>query len=296
MAQRMTPSQLKNKLRQMQNKQKRAINQYNSEVRKHNQEVKRAKNQYNSDVNRHNARVRSNRQKIASELRRLQSNQRTIRYSTVRTSAVSLNTRYEYLDSKESDFANIAHGSNFLDLSEKENANSLEVSNALESSDSDIGSSRDLASLRRSDITEILNSISPDLNNRWTGALFSLNPENPDAARHFCTSAREVFVQILDLNAPDKEVLKYDPDCEKTDHGKPIRREKVRYLLYKSGIKNDAAVDFVDEDVKNVLSLFRVFNDGTHGSSGKFSLDGLMAIKTRVENGISYLSSISAYA
>lgn len=55
-------------------------------------------------------------------------------------------------------------------------------------------------------------------------------------------------------------------------------------------------MDFVDEDVKNVLSLFRVFNDGTHGSSGRFGIDKLMAIKTRVENGISYLSSISGHA
>ena len=295
MAQRITPSQLKNKLRQMQNKQKRVLDQLNREVRQRNQKVKRAVNQYNSGVKQHNTRVRSNRQKIVTELRRLQSNQRTVYYSTVRTSAVSLNERYEYLDSRESNLTNVAHGSNFLDLSEKENANSLEVSNALENIDNDIRSNHDLATLQRSDITEMLNSISPDLNNRWTGALFSLNPENPDAARHFCTSAREVFVQILDLNAPDEEVLKFDPECEKTNHGNPTRKEKVRYLLSKSGIKDYAAVDFVDENVKNVLTLFRVFNDGTHGSSGKFSLSGLMAIKTRVESGISYLSSISAY-
>jgi hypothetical protein len=52
----------------------------------------------------------------------------------------------------------------------------------------------------------------------------------------------------------------------------------------------------VDEDVKNVLSLFRVFNDGTHGSSGKFGITKLLSIKNRVEDGIAYLFSICRHA
>lgn len=38
---------------------------------------------------------------------------------------------------------------------------------------------------------------------RWKGALFSLSPTNPDAAQHFCTSAREVLTSMLDIAAPD---------------------------------------------------------------------------------------------
>ena len=122
--------------------------------------------------------------------------------------------------------------------------------------------------------------------------MFSLNPSNPDAARHFCTSAREVFVQILEIRAPDDAVLARDPECEKTDGGIPTRKSKIKYILVNAGIVNDAAVDFVDEDVKNVLQLFRIFNDGTHGSSSRFDLNKLLAIKTRVESGIVYLSTI----
>ncbi len=294
MVRKISMSQYRSQLRQAQNKQKQAIAKYNREVNQHNQKVKRAINQHNTAVRTHNARVRANRQKIASELRRIQSHRTTIHYQTIRTSAISLNTQYEHLDSRENELLSNESGSRFLDLSEKENANSLETSNILESEDSP--TTLDPSLLLKSEIGDILESMSSDLNNRWKGALFSLSPNNPDAARHFCTSAREVFIQILDINAPDNLVVVYDSNCEKTERGQPTRRSKIKYLLSKTGIVNSAAVDFVDEDVKNVLSLFRVFNDGTHGSSGKFGIEKLMAIKTRVENGISYLSSISKNA
>jgi len=294
MVRKISMSQFRSKLRQAQNKQKQAIAKYNRDINQHNQKVKRAINQYNTEVKKYNARVRANRQKIASELRRIQSGRTTIHYQTIRTSAISLNTQYEQLDSREDEFLNIENGARFLDLSEKENANSLETSNILESEDTP--AQTDPSLLLKTEIGNILESMSPDLNNRWKGALFSLSPNNPDAARHFCTSAREVFIQILDINAPDSLVINLDNFCERTERGEPTRRAKIKYLLHKAGILSSAAVDFVDEDVKNVLSLFRVFNDGTHGSSGKFGIEKLMAIKTRVESGISYLSSISSHA
>lgn len=287
-------SQFRSKVRQAQNKQKQAIAKYNREVKQHNQKIKHAVNKYNSEVRKYNTRVRANRQKISSELRRMQSNSTTINYQAIRTSAISLNAQYEHLDSRESEFLDAENGARFLDLSEQENANSLETSNILESEDSP--AKIDSSLLLKTEIGNILESMSPDLNNRWKGALFSLSPSNPDAARHFCTSAREVFIQILDINAPDSLVINSDRNCEKTERGEPTRRAKIKYLLHKAGILSSAAVDFVDEDVKNVLSLFRVFNDGTHGSSSKFSIEKLMAIKTRVESGISYLSSISTHA
>lgn len=293
MPRRMTPSQIRSAIRQAQNKQKQALDKYNREVRQHNQKVKQAINSYNSEARRYNARVRANRQKIATELRKLQSST-TVRYQTVQTSAINLNNYYELLDAGESSLESSSHSNEFLDLSERENANSLALSNALESEadESDINPS----DLLRTEIDGMLQQLSPDLSSRWKGALFSLNPQNPDAARHFCTSAREVFVQILDMNAPDEKVLALNSNCEKIQNGQPTRKEKIRYLLNRCGLLTAEAVDFVDEDVKNVLALFRVFNNGTHGSSGKFGLNKLMSIKTRVENGITYLFSICQHA
>ncbi len=294
MAMRITPSQLRSKLRQIESKRRQAINKYNQAARQHNQNVRRAVNTYNNEVRKYNARVRANRQRIISELNRLQS-RTTVRYQVLRTSTLTLNNAYQVLDSREDEFVAQNHGSEFLDLSERENANSLEVSNALEADDG-IVSEADPSSLKNSKIANELSSISPDLDNRWKGALFSLSPNNPDAARHFCTSAREIFIQILDIHAPDEEVLTCFPSCEKTDKGFPVRKWKIKHILMKGGIVSDEAVDFVNEDVSNVLQLFRVFNDGTHGSSGRFDIKKLISIKERVEDGINYLSTICNYA
>ncbi|MCG6659624.1 hypothetical protein HOP52_17885 [Halomonas campisalis] len=293
MPRRISPSQMRSKLRQAQNKQKQAVAKYNREVRQHNQKVNQAVNKYNNEVRKHNARVRVNRQKIDSELRKMKSSGSS-NYQIVRSSAITLNTYYEQLDAKESDFEKSSFGCDFLDRSEKENANSLALSNILESESQD--SELDQSDLLRTEIDEMLQELSPELSNRWKGALFSLNPENPDAARHFCTSAREVFVQILDINAPDDKVIEKLPGCDRTPQGQPTRKEKIKYLLGRSGILTEEAINFVDEDVKNVLSLFRVFNDGTHGSSGKFGITKLLSIKNRVEDGIIYLFSICRHA
>jgi hypothetical protein len=50
----------------------------------------------------------------------------------------------------------------------------------------------------------------------------------------------------------------------------------------------------VSEDVDNVLSLFRVFNDGTHGHAGRFDISELTAIRTRVESAVAFLAHLTA--
>jgi hypothetical protein len=238
--------------------------------------------------------VKANRQKVINELNRLTS-RTTVRYQVLHTSTLALNTSYQNLEAHEHEFEDLTFGNEFLDLSEKENANSLTVSNVLEGADvQDTSVNED--ELASTSITDELSQISLDLDNRWKGALFSLSPKNPDASRHFCTSSREIFIQILDNYAPDAAVLTRFPTCDKTENGQPTRRWKIKHILVNAGIVSEEAVDFVDEDIRNILQLFRVFNEGTHGSSGRHEFAKLVAIKERVESGISYLSSICTHA
>jgi hypothetical protein len=44
--------------------------------------------------------------------------------------------------------------------------------------------------------------------------------------------------------------------------------------------------------VDDVMKLFRVFNDATHGDAGVFDLNALRALKQRVEGAITFLSAI----
>jgi hypothetical protein len=137
-----------------------------------------------------------------------------------------------------------------------------------------------------------LSSISIDLDSRWKGALFALNPANPDATRHFCTSAREIFTEILDSRAKDSDVFALFPTCEKTDKGNATRRAKIKYFLYNKGMNNTAVENFVDADIDNILELFHVLNTGTHHEAGVYTFNKLFSIKKRVEDGLIFLCNI----
>jgi hypothetical protein len=86
-------------------------------------------------------------------------------------------------------------------------------------------------------------------------------------------------------------VLAARPNCQKVD-GKPARREKIGYLLERYGANHASLGDFVEADVNDVMGLFRVFNDGTHGGAGRFDITSLRAIKGRVEGAVRFLSTV----
>lgn len=177
-------------------------------------------------------------------------------------------------------------------MAERETANSVELESALQADPVDLDQEPSL--IPDPELSTKLSGIQQDLPDRWRGALFSLSPRNPDAARHFCTSAREIFTRIFDLCAPDKLVISTIQNCQLTPQGTPTRRTKISYLLHIRGLTDDALEDFVDEDIENILTLFHVFNDGTHGSVGRYDASQLSLIKQRVENGLQFLVRLAA--
>lgn len=291
MARTVNLSQLKIKLRQAEAKRKRAIDEYNRKVREFNRNAKRAVDDFNREVRAHNARVRSNRQRLAREFSRLRSSSNNPRLSRIRVSSTNLHRSYSKVEVRARTTTESTHRDRFLTLSEQETANSLAVLNALDGAPEGDGEAE---VLEPTVIRDELRRISPDLDRRWRGALFALNPGNPDAARHFCASAREVFTRFLDLCAPDRAVLAEDPACDLTDQGRPTRRARIKVLLRRQGLSSSEFEEFVENDVANILDLFQVFNDGTHGSAGKYPLTHLKAVKRRVEEGILFLANLAA--
>lgn len=214
--------------------------------------------------------------------------QTSSRYSLTTTSSNRLYQSYQQLDNRyESGYLNDSYG-DWVDLAEKEAANSAELSNSLQAPD-ELGQSS--GPTITSTITYELKGISEDLDNRWKGAIFSLNPQNPDAARHFCTSSREVIIQLIDMKASDELVISNYASVKYADNGKPARRSKIEYLLHLN--ERDALVDFTESNIDDVMNLFRDFNDGTHGTAGKYSYDQLLKLKTRVEDSIKYLYQVA---
>ena len=135
-----------------------------------------------------------------------------------------------------------------------------------------------------------------DKNNVYLGKLISTLERSKGDLAFIKTPANRSKFAVISNNSPkDKDVLILLPDCQvQTGNGKPTRRSKIQYFLSKKGILEEAMEDFVDNDIDDVLSLFRTFNDGTHGSAGKFNLTQLQIIRQRVEGAIVYLSKIAS--
>ena len=271
-------------------KVKREIDKHNREVEAHNRKVNQAISQHNREVNAHNARVRANQQRLRSELAKLRRQTVTTRYVDFQVSVKAVQTAYDQLEYAAEPTVVGDRYNEILDLSEREAANNAGLMNALlgdaSSSDAPPPDSEE------SPLTPFLQSISIELGDRWKGALFSLSPHNPDAARHFCTSAREIIARILDVKAPDHIVAVEVPNCDLTPQGTPSRRAKIKYFLHLQGLNLNELEAFIESDINNVVELFQTFNEGTHGSAGKFDFSQLQAIRKRVEDGILFLSRL----
>ena len=290
MPRRISSSQLRSKIRQLQSRRRQAVQRYNSAVRAHNQKARRQRSELNRRIDAHNrsvraynTRVRTNQARLRAALRSLSGQTVTVRYVPLRTSVGTLSAAYTRLDGSDAD-------PYLSDLAERDTANSVGVLNALlGDSPSHPFAAEDLT---RTKISATLEGYSEDLRDRWSGANFALNPQNPDAARHFCTSARDIVAEVIDTEAPDTEVFSWSPNCQVTDYGTPTRREKIHYCLMRSGVAHEILEDFVDANAKDISVLFKDLNSGTHGPAGKYSLPQLVAIKTRVEDFIDFMCKI----
>lgn len=280
-------SRVKSQIRTAQSQQHQALRKLNTAVRKYNSEVKKQVNSYNKFARKYNASVRHNRQIIEREARKLNSHSNG-QTSSYRTSVATMQQWYHSVNQAYGEGVEITPEQNhILDLVEEEQASSLITANAIEN---DSVPETDTQNI---ELGNKLQAISADLHNRWKGAIFALSPQNPDAARHFCTSAREIFTEFIECKAPDKKVFAYNPSCERTAQGNATRREKIRYMMRNADMDN-SVIEFADANIQNILELFHVLSDGTHGAAGRYDFNKLIQVKKRVEQGINFLCEISA--
>lgn len=311
MVRRMTPAQYNAEVKRVDAARKRAIDNYNAKVRQESARRKRAADALDAEVRRvnahnrrvvahnkrvvadHNRRVRANQERLRREIAKLKA-AANVHNTAHRRSVRTLTDSFGRLE-REAESDEWAGSEELFNLSESETANSVGTLNSLLAEPSADGATvGEVADLRATSITNELLAFDPDLDARWRGALFALHPENPDASRHFCTSARELLSTFLETVAPDAEVLAADPSCQRTPNGTVTRRARVRHCLIRQGAHNIELESFVEADLDNVVTLFDEFNSGTHGHTGRFDLAALTAIKDRVEGAIQFVARIAS--
>lgn len=278
-------SKFNSQMNRLKQQTRRAENEINRAINKYNRDMRSAVNKYNASVRQYNSNVRRNRQIISNELRKLNSLPSTSTSYTI--SSRNMQTYYNEINTFYCEGTEVTpEQDRILDLVEQEQASSLVTENYIESDSIPEEQPEDI------EIGIKLAKVSDDLNNRWKGAVYSLNPNNPDAARHFCTSTREIFTEFIELKAPDNAVFEYNPNCERTPNGNATRKEKIGFMMRHLDM-DSSVVKFADEDITNILELFKVLNGGTHGKAGKYEYNKLVQVKKRVEKGINFLCEIS---
>ena len=303
MARRMTPAQYSAWVRQENARRLREVDAHNAEAKRVNAHNQRVVADYNRKADAHNRKVvsdynrraRAHNARLQREVARLNA-LTTTTHTTYRTSVMTLRQRFSQLETA-ADSTMWSGSEDLFELSESETANSVAALNALLADPTtSLTDTDEVVRLRTTVITGELRAFDSDLDARWRGALFALHPDNPDASRHFCTSARELLSNFLELVAPDAEVLAADPNCARSPQGSVSRRARIRHCLNRRGGFDEALEAFIEADLDNVLSLFADFNSGTHGHVGRFDLQGLTAIKMRVEGAIQFVSRIGSSA
>ena len=273
-------SHFKSQIRQAQRKAERQLkNELNQASRKIERDI-------NREICNYNSKMQHNRQIVLRELKKLQTHSTMTIRSSYAISLDAMQKHYVTIGNVYQNESLTPQQEYILNLIEQEQANGLITANVVENNDFPAENTDDI------EIGAKLQHVSDDLNNRWKGAVFAINPQNPDAARHFCTSAREIFTEFIELKAPDDAVFQYNPNCQKTNQGNATRREKIKYMMRNSNM-DESVISFAESDITNILELFHVLSDGTHGPAGRYSYQNLLQVKKRVEQGIYFLCEIS---
>ncbi len=273
-------SHFKSQIRQAQRKAERQLkNELNQASRKIERDI-------NREIRNYNSKMQHNRQIVLRELKKLQTHSTMTIRSSYTISLDAMQKHYVTIGNVYQNESLTPQQEYILNLIEQEQANGLITANVVENNDFPAENTDDI------EIGAKLQHVSDDLNNRWKGAVFAINPQNPDAARHFCTSAREIFTEFIELKAPDDAVFQYNPNCQKTNQGNATRREKIKYMMRNSNM-DESVISFAESDITNILELFHVLSDGTHGPAGRYSYQNLLQVKKRVEQGIYFLCEIS---
>ena len=146
----------------------------------------------------------------------------TTRYPSYRSAVVTLQQRFTLVEAVASSGRWPDQAQDLFDLAERETADAIGLQNQLDGDRWDPAPSG--AALQQSSVlAEDPSPSESDLPQRWSGALFALSSRNPDAARHFCSSTREMFDAMLVGEAPDFAVLTAIPDAETTIAGRPTQ-------------------------------------------------------------------------
>jgi hypothetical protein len=141
-----------------------------------------------------------------------------------------------------------------------------------------------------SNIYSLLNDLNPELKQLWSGANAAINSNTPDKVRHFATSVRELFTHVIHTLAPDKKIENWNKKSKLYHNGRPTRKARLLYICRE--INHSSMTDFINDDVKSILTFVDLFNEQTHKIKSDLTPKQLITLKTKAETTLKYLIEV----
>ena len=137
----------------------------------------------------------------------------------------------------------------------------------------------------------LLSDVDPNLAKLYAGARSALRGTNPDRARHFLSSVRELWSHLLRTIAPDRKVKNWVPknDTQLLREGKPTRKARVLYVCRE--LNHGGLSKFVYSDTRAFNEFLDVFNR-VHQLDPDFSDQQLHALQLRSDSYLTYILQI----
>jgi len=153
--------------------------------------------------------------------------------------------------------------------------------------DTEITLERDLSKDITDDLLKLLDLIDPKLKNLWNGAKEVIKSRGSDAPRHLSISLRELLTHVIHKLSPDENIRKWSTLPEHYHKDRPTRKARLLYI-YRS-VSFGPFSNFVEKDIEALLSLFDLFQEGTHSVTPPFSDEQLAMLLARTESALRFL-------
>lgn len=137
-----------------------------------------------------------------------------------------------------------------------------------------------------------LGEIHSDFSILLQGARIALNTNNPDRARHVASSLRELIGHVLCQLAPEDKIRVWKTDPSYYHNNRPTRRARLLYICREIGC--DSLSEFVDADVKSVLTLVDALHAEAHVISRRLTDLQLQALVDRIESCLLFLLRLNS--
>lgn len=141
-------------------------------------------------------------------------------------------------------------------------------------------------------LEDSLGQINSGLPTLLQGARKGLNSDNPDRARHVASSLRELIRHVHCKLAPDDKIRGWNTDPIYYHNNRPTKKARLLYLCRE--FDAEPLSEFVETDVKSVLSLIDALNAEAHVVSRRLNDRQLHALVDRTEFYLLYLLRLNS--